>query len=187
MACKVLGHVLSRSRAPLLASVLLFQVFTSACGSERVSIREVNARVLSENMLPEEVKSWSLGEKVIEFSILTSKNLRELGWRERFNFSVLAYFCENKKQEIAVLQMVFDEGGQLKYGAMPIEHESNVVRVYARAVAATRRDIETGKLSIPPYDLTTGPNKKICIQLHGGNMGYERFDSNVFSVTPSLN
>jgi hypothetical protein len=157
----------------------------SGCNVARVNdLRLASIEVVdrTRQVIPPELAEWHPEGRLVKLSFTTRTNVRNVVREFGLHVRADAYFCANQAHELAKLQILFDRDGAIAENSQPSSSaDGTELWLYAAERSVARKDIETGKLSIPPYDLVQQPGN-VCVQLHGRNMALEGFSSNVVTI-----
>jgi hypothetical protein len=139
--------------------------------------------VLQDEHLLAEVEKWRPQGRLLKLVFTTSTEVRELAQRYELNVRADVYQCGNRDHLVAKVPHVFDQQGAIRTAA-PKKSSPSSGRLWIYIVDKweLRTDIETGKATIPAYDLASNP-VDICVQLHGYNMARQGFSSNVITIS----
>lgn len=157
----------------------------SGCNVARVNdLRLVDIEIVdrTREVIPAELAEWHPEGRLVKLSFTTRTNVRKVARNFDLHVRADAYFCANQAHELAKLQILFDRDGAITENSQPSGRANGIeLWFYVAERSEARKDIETGKLSIPPYDLVQQP-RNVCVQLHGRNMALEGFSSNIVTV-----
>lgn len=171
-----------RCRWAALATALFL---TCGCNFTKVNnVRLAGVEVVdgSRQVLPDELGQWNPGGRLVKLTFWTEKNIRNVARDLGLHVRVDAYSCGNRDHVLEMLDLLFDHDGAI--GDNPTSSsnpDESAVWIYVSERSGPRRDIETGKITIPSYDLAHG-KVDLCIRLHGRNMALEGFSSNIVRV-----
>lgn len=167
----------------ILATLVL--CLNSGCNFARVNdLSLVGVEIVdpAQQAVPPELSEWNAQGRLVKFSFHTKTNVRNVARTLGLHLRADVYFCPNQAHEVAKLQILFDRDGAITENPQPSSSVNGTeFWFYAAERSQARKDIETGKLSIPPYDLVK-KSRSICVQLHGRNMAMEGFSSNLVNV-----
>jgi hypothetical protein len=168
------------STVPAVVLCLLFGCDVAKVNDLRLSkIEVVDPR---REALPAELAGWSPQGRLVKLSFTTKTNIRDVARKFRLHLLADAYFCGNQKHELAKLQVLFDRDGAFAENPLPSSSSGgSEIWFYAAERSEPRKDIETGRMSIPSYDLVQQP-REVCVRLHGHNMALEGFSSNIVNI-----
>ena len=176
--------VMTLTRPICLPLVVISAVFlATGCRVSRFdSLRLAGIEVVdpTRENIPMALSTWSPAGRLVKLSFVTSTNVRATVRTLNLHLRADAYFCGNRAHKLEMLQVLFDADGVIAENPEPSQDGSKVW-LYIAEKSGPGRDIETGALSIPPYNLVTQP-KNVCVQLHGRNMALEGFSSNVVTI-----
>lgn len=175
-----------RRRWSALATMLFL-----ACGCNFIKVNNVQLASIevvdgSRQDVPGELGQWNPEGRLVKLTLRTETNIRNVARDLGLHVRVDAYSCGNQDHVLDMLDLVFDRDGVIGDNPSASSNpDGSAVWIYVSERSGPRRDIETGKTSIPSYDLAHRP-ADLCIRLHGRNMALEGFSSNIVRVPSEI-
>jgi hypothetical protein len=132
--------------------------------------------------IPAELEGWKPQGRFVRLQFVTSTNVRDIARELELHVGAHAYLCDSKSHQLEMLRVVFDDDGAINDSPIPSSRsDGSQIWFFITEAASARKDINTGELSIPPYDLRKG-QQDVCVSIRGRSMSLVGFSSNVVRI-----
>jgi hypothetical protein len=127
--------------------------------------------------MTDELKGWLANRTTVRIELETAISIRDVASKYGLNVRADVRYCHSSA-ELTSWRYVYDEHGPISSGNRGAGvSEPTKLWLYVSEREGVRRNLRTGEMSVPGYDLH-GDRKDVCVRVHARNMALEGFSSN---------